>query len=145
MARPMSITRILAPLWQPACRAAFFLTLVFALYMALAPAPIATPTLDSYGDKAEHMLAFATLTTLARLGWTRAPNWLVLERLSFIGALIEVFQAIPSLHRDCDWHDWVADTLAIMATLGVIKLLRLSGVLDMANRPRLRPVTRGNA
>ena len=141
----MSLIRFCAPLWQPFCRAAFFMALVFTLYMALAPMPLATPTLDSYGDKFEHMLAFVTLTSLARLGWTRAPNWLVLERLSFIGALIEVFQAIPSLHRDCDWHDWVADTLAIMATLGAIKLLRLTGVLNGLHLPGPQPVVQGNA
>ena len=35
------------------------------------------------------------------------------ERLSFLGALIEVLQAIPELHRDCDIRDWIADTAAI--------------------------------
>ena len=134
----------LLQLQRPVFRAAFFVALITTLYMALDPAPIATPTLDSYGDKVEHMLAFATLTITARLGWTKAPNWLLLERLSFIGALIEVFQAIPELHRDCDWHDWVADTLAIMATLGAMIILgKLAARL--AGLPGLRPVARSNA
>lgn len=130
-------------MWQPFFRAAFFVSLVFTLYMALDPAPMPTPTLDSYGDKVEHMLAFVTLTGLARLGWTRAPDWLLLERLSFIGALIEVFQAIPSLHRDCDWHDWVADTLAILATLVAIRMLGALGVLKffMLPDPHTAPAT----
>ena len=116
-------------------RVAFVLALGFTLYMALYPAPIATPTLDRYGDKFEHMLAFSTLTLLARLGFTRMPNWLILERLSFIGALIEVFQAIPALHRDCDWHDWIADSFAIVAMLVLIEGVRLRKALGLLPQP----------
>ena len=104
--------------------------------MALYPEAIATPTLDSYGDKFEHMLAFGTLTFLARLGFAKMPNWLILERLSFIGALIEVFQAIPALHRDCDWHDWIADSLAIIGMLVVVEGLRLREHLGLVPKTR---------
>ena len=45
------------------------------------------------------------------------------ERLSFLGAMIEVAQAIPALHRDCDIRDWVADSLAILAVTLVANLL----------------------
>ena len=38
--------------------------------------------------------------------------------------MIEVIQAIPSLHRDCDWHDWLADTIGVMVSLGIIRLFR---------------------
>ena len=104
-------------------RPAFFLALAFTLFMALSPSPPAMPT-DGFGDKFQHMMAFGTLTVLARLGFVKMPNWLILERLSFIGALIEVFQAMPSVHRDCDWRDWVADTVAIAVMLLVLALLR---------------------
>ena len=40
-----------------------------------------------------------------------------------MGALIEVFQAIPALHRDCDWRDWLADTLAVAGVLLVLRLV----------------------
>ncbi|HWU01564.1 MAG TPA: hypothetical protein VN222_02395 [Novosphingobium sp.] len=99
------------------------LAVPFTVFMALAPKPPATP-LDGFGDKFEHMLAFATLTVLARFAFPRAGAMRLLERLSFLGALIEVFQNIPSLHRDCDWKDWVADTLAIAVALLLCEALR---------------------
>jgi hypothetical protein len=102
-------------------RAAFAAASAFALTMALLPKPPKVP-IDAFGDKFEHMLAFATLALLARLAFPRASAWRLLERLSFFGALIEVFQAIPALHRDCDWHDWVADTIAIAAMLALLGL-----------------------
>jgi VanZ family protein len=98
-------------------------TLVFVTYMALNPAPPATP-LDQYGDKIEHMSAFATLAILAAISFPTASVWKIGERLSFFGALIEVFQAIPSLHRDCDWHDWVADTFALSVALYLFTLAK---------------------
>jgi hypothetical protein len=36
--------------------------------------------------------------------------------------LIDVFQAVPSLHRDCDWRDWMADTIAVGVALVVLKV-----------------------
>lgn len=107
-------------------RPAFFLAAAFALVMALLPVP---PKLeiDRFGDKFEHMLAFATLALLARLAWRSASAWRILERLSFFGALIEVFQSIPSLHRDCDPKDWVADTLAAGLVLAIAQWLKNRG------------------
>ena len=104
-------------------QALFWLALAFAVTMALLPHPPVTP-LDRLGDKAEHMLAFATLALLATQAFPRAPLFRIGERLSFAGALIEVLQAIPALHRDCDIRDWIADTLAITAVLTAIALWR---------------------
>jgi len=95
----------------------------FAVYMALTPKPPSLP-IDKFGDKFAHMLAFFTLTILARAAFPKARWQSVLERLSFLGALIEVFQAIPSLHRDCQWNDWVADTLAISVALALVWALQ---------------------
>jgi hypothetical protein len=103
-------------------RLALALALIFTLYMALSPNPMATP-IDRFGDKFEHMTAFGTLAVMARLAFARMPALRILERLSFFGALIEVFQAIPALHRDCDWHDWVADTLALAIALALFELV----------------------
>ncbi len=105
---------------QPS-RLLFLVASAFTLFMALSPKPPHMPT-DRFGDKFEHVLAFATLTFLARLAFPRASAGRILERLSFFGALIEVFQNIPALHRDCDWHDWLADTLAIAVTLALCEL-----------------------
>lgn len=115
------------PRFIAAMRVAFWLALVFALVMALVPQPPKL-TIYSMGDKFAHMLAFATLTALAGLGFPSAKPWRVAERLSFVGALIEVVQALPVLYRDCDIRDWIADTIAI-----VVVTLLLQAIL-----PRLR-------
>lgn len=101
---------------------AFWAALLFAVVMALLPKPPEMPS-DRFGDKINHILAFATLALLAALAYPRARRWLVVERLSFLGAMIEVAQSIPALHRDCDIRDWVADTLAVMVMTGVIALI----------------------
>jgi len=102
-------------------RIAFCGALIFAVVMALLPHP---PVSLSNNDKYQHMLAFGTLTVLAVAGWPHAELLRIGERLSFLGALIEVMQSIPSLHRDCDIHDWLADTLVIVVVLIVVALWR---------------------
>jgi membrane protease YdiL (CAAX protease family) len=101
----------------------FWLALVFAVTMALLPHPPHLP-IDGFGDKFEHMLAFATLTVLGSFAFPEMPRWRLAERLSFLGALIEVMQSIPALHRDCDIRDWIADTLAILIVTGLVALGR---------------------
>jgi len=97
-------------------RFGFFAAAALAVIMALLPTPPGNP-LDAMGDKVEHMTAFGVLALLARLGWRHAGSLRILERLSFLGALIEVFQSIPALHRDCDPLDWIADTAAVAVVL----------------------------
>lgn len=99
------------------------LAVVAAVTMALLPDPPPLP-IDRYGDKMQHMLAFAVLAALSGLAFPKARLIRIGERLSFLGALIEVLQSIPAVHRDCDIRDWIADTLAIAATLLVLALLR---------------------
>lgn len=101
-------------------RIAFCLALAFAVTMALLPHPPQVPA----GDKYQHMAAFGTLTVLAAAGWTRTGLFRIGERLSFLGALIEVVQSIPALHRDCDVMDWVADTVVVAGVLLVVRLYR---------------------
>lgn len=105
-------------------RGLFVVALVFALTMALLPHP---PHLiiDRWGDKAQHMLVFATLAGLGGLAFPEMPLTRLGERLSFLGAMIEVCQAMPIIHRDCDIRDWIADTLAIAI---VLTLLTVAGV-----------------
>lgn len=105
-------------------KVAFWTAATVAVTMALLPHP---PHLyiDRFGDKAEHMLAFAVLSGLAAFAFPVLPRWRIAWRLSLLGALIEVGQAIPWLHRDSDVRDWVADTLAILVVLGALWVLRL--------------------
>lgn len=104
-------------------RLALAVALVFAVTMALLPHPPQVPT-DRFGDKFNHMLAFAVLAWLAAKAYPAAPLFRIGERLSFLGALIEVMQSIPALHRDCDIRDWVADTLSIAAVLFLVWAIR---------------------
>jgi VanZ family protein len=98
-------------------RLGFWASLLVALFMALSPHPPHT-VLDHYGDKVQHMLAFGVLTFLAQCNFGRTPRWRIAERLSFLGALIEVSQSLPILHRDCDIYDWVADTIVVVIVTG---------------------------
>jgi VanZ family protein len=104
-------------------RVALVLAVIFAVTMALLPKPPHMP-IDQYGDKFGHMLAFATMALLAALSYPTARLFRIGERLSFLGAMIEVLQSIPSLHRDCDIHDWIADTLAITVVLLLVWFAR---------------------
>ena len=99
-------------------RIVFYLAALFATVMALLPHPPHLP-FDYLGDKIHHMAAFGTLAVLARVGFPAASNRLILERLSFFGAMIEVAQSIPALHRDCDILDWAADTGAVIVALAL--------------------------
>ncbi|TPG13225.1 hypothetical protein EAH84_06485 [Sphingomonas oligophenolica] len=102
-------------------RVVFWAALAFAVTMALLPHP---PITLSDNDKFQHMLVFGMLTILAVAGYPEAELLRIGERLSFLGALIEVLQSIPSLHRDCDIRDWVADTLVIVVVLLVVVAYR---------------------
>jgi VanZ family protein len=104
-------------------RVGLAIAIVVALTMALLPKPPHLP-IDRFGDKFEHSLAFATMAILAVMGFPREPLLRIGERLSFLGALIEVLQSIPALHRDCDIRDWIADTIAIAVTLWIVSLVR---------------------
>lgn len=106
-----------------AAKVAFGAALVITLAMALLPHPPKLP-IDSLGDKFEHSLAFVALTMLAWKSFPGASLWRIGERLSFLGALIEVLQAIPALHRDCDIFDWMTDTAAIIVVLVIVGACR---------------------
>lgn len=105
-------------------RSLFWIALAFATVMAVLPKPPETP-IDQYGDKFAHILAFTTLAFFGNLGFPRTQRIRIVERLSFLGAVIEVVQSIPGLHRDCDIRDWVADSLAvIVVTTGFVLYAR---------------------
>jgi VanZ family protein len=94
----------------PLRRLLFWAAAAFAFVMAVLPHPPELPGNPS--DKLQHVAAFATLGLLAAWAYLEAPVLRLLGGLSLFGALIELAQAIPALHRDSDVKDWIADTLA---------------------------------
>ena len=101
---------------------AFAASLLLTLVMAWLPHPPVVPLHED--DKLWHVVAFVTLSFLATLAFPAAPPARIGERLSFLGALIEVVQSIPALHRDCDIKDWIADTAAIAVALAIVAGIR---------------------
>lgn len=89
--------------------AAVVLTLVFAW----TPHP---PVLIAY-DNAQHGLAFAILAILGRMAFRKLPWQVLALSLAVLGAIIEIVQLIPQLHRSSDVYDWYADVAAMMLGL----------------------------
>lgn len=110
------------PRFRLALQIAFVIACLIGVAYALMPMPPKLPT-NSWGDKVEHMLGFAALAVLALAAFPRMSRWLVVERLSFLGALVEVLQSIPGLGRDCDIRDWIADTVAVLVVVGLVALV----------------------
>ena len=103
----------------PILRIAFWVAAVTALVMALIPHPPHLPGEPS--DKVQHILAFLSLGALGSFAYPKTNPVYLGVGLSFFGALIEVLQLIPALHRDSDPVDWMADTTAVAL---IIILLR---------------------
>ena len=99
---------------------AFWGALTFAFVMALLPKPPQVPGNPS--DKTQHMIAFAVLASLASHAYVRVPLWKVGVGLAAFGALIELLQSIPALHRDASLWDLFADCAAVFVVLLVTHL-----------------------
>src|ERR1700754_1522704 len=99
---------------------AFFLAVACAFVMATLPKPPILP--GNPQDKIQHITAFVVLTVLAIPAFPRVRLPYIVIGLSAFGALIEIVQAIPALHRDSDWRDWLADTVAILGAMLVTLL-----------------------
>ena len=103
-------------------RALFWALALFALVMALIPHPPEIPGDPS--DKVQHAVAFATLALVGSLAYPRLTHLRLIVALSLFGALIELAQAVPVLHRDSDPVDWVTDTVACAVVLLLVRWWR---------------------
>ena len=103
-------------------RILFWTATGFAFVMAVIPHPPQLP--GEPNDKIQHIAAFATLSVLGAWAYARAPLLRMAIGLSLFGALIEIVQAIPALHRDSDVLDWIADTAACVAVLLLVRWWR---------------------
>jgi hypothetical protein len=108
-------------------QAAFFAALIFTFYSAVIPPKQALQLVP--WDKAEHFIAFYALTGLAVAAFPRRHLFIVGASLSGFGALIEFVQGLDIVHRDRDFWDWVADTIAIVAALAPMLLVWWRGVV----------------
>jgi hypothetical protein len=111
---------------QRLAQVAFFAAVIFTFYSAVIP-PTEAVQLVPY-DKAEHFMAFYGLTGLAAAGFPRLHVLIIGAALSGFGALIEVVQGLPFVHRDEDFWDWVADTAAVAAALSPMLLVGWRGL-----------------
>ena len=103
-------------------RALFWAAATFAFVMAVLPHPPQVP--GAPNDKIQHISAFVTLAALGAWAYRRTPLLKLAIGLSLFGALIEVVQMIPALHRDSDVLDWIADTAAVMGVLLLVSWWR---------------------
>ncbi|MDB6086682.1 MAG: VanZ family protein [Gammaproteobacteria bacterium] len=109
---------------------AFFAALLFTFYSAVIPPQHALQLVP--WDKAEHFIAFYGLTGLAAAAFPRRKLIVIVTMLSGFGALIEYVQGLPLVHRDRDFWDWVADTIAIIAALAPMLLVWWRGIAKAA-------------
>jgi len=107
----------------PLRRLLFWAAALLAFVMAVLPHPPELPGNPS--DKLQHMAAFATLAALGAWAYAATALLQLLAGLSLFGALIEVVQAIPAIHRDSDVKDWLADTIAAGLVLLLIRWRRM--------------------
>jgi len=110
--------------WVISARMALAICILFTAWGAFAPEHSYKPHLFPW-DKAEHFSAFFSLTACAIVAFPRMPLLWVGAALSGSGALIEVVQGLPWVHRDSSITDWAADTIAVCAVMGVIFATRL--------------------
>lgn len=121
-------------MFERLCRFAFWLALIFAFVMAVLPQPPQLPGAPT--DKVQHILAFVVLTILANAGYSRLRPMTVVFALAGFGALIEIVQAIPALHRSSDIVDWLADMAAALITMAIVIGLRRLGLTMDGKRAR---------
>ena len=100
-------------------RSLFWSAATFAFVMAVLPHPPQVPGDPS--DKVQHIVAFACLALLGSMAYPRLDAAKLVLGLSAFGAVIELVQLIPRLHRDSDALDWLADTAAVVAMVLAIR------------------------
>lgn len=96
------------------------LAVAVLLYLCLAPSE-GLPRVNLW-DKAEHAIGWAVLTGSGLVLFPRQPLRVMAFSVAF-GALIEVLQGLPVIHRDSDIKDWLADLVGAAVAYGLFRLL----------------------
>jgi VanZ family protein len=92
-------------------RLAFVICLIAVMVLSLLPNEQAA-RLSTGWDKSNHVLAFAVLAILGRLGWPRAPVPIFVGLAGF-ALLIELLQGLTT-YRRADGMDVVADIVGLV-------------------------------
>ena len=108
--------------WLLVARAGLAVALTTTLILAFSP-PSPGPGLLPW-DKAEHFLAFYVLTGLTAAAFPAGRIWTIVAGMLALGAAIEFIQALPFVHRDADFWDWVADGVGVSFALAPLLLSR---------------------
>ena len=98
----------------------FWTACVFAFVMAVLPHPPRVP--GDPPDKIQHIFAFLVLAALGHFAYPAVKKRVLWIGLMAFGALIEVAQMIPQIHRDSDPYDWIADTAASLTVFVILAL-----------------------
>ena len=98
----------------------YWAAMLFAFVMAVMRHPPMLPGEPS--DKVQHIVAFIVLALLGRLAYPKTRKRDLLFGLMAFGALIEIAQALPIVHRDSDPLDWFADTAAALTVFVIVAL-----------------------
>ncbi len=113
-------------------KGAFWVCFVVLNALALSPAPYLPPLeIFSWWDKAQHAIAFGTLTLLAALAYPAVSKFRIGFLLLALGVLIEVLQYFSG-YRYGDWQDAVADGVGVLVGLGsAVLLMRFDGLVQL--------------
>ncbi|MBU6373337.1 MAG: VanZ family protein [Alphaproteobacteria bacterium] len=105
--------------WRKAAPVLFVMALAVAFIGAVWPDPSSDQVFGS--DKVLHIFAFSVLSFL---GFFSIPKGRVVALgvgLSLFGAAIEFFQGLSFVGRDADFQDWIADTVAVIVVLLILR------------------------
>ena len=108
----------------PFVRALFFLVLIGATYLFFAPAELVSSEIFNWWDKAQHAVAFSTLTLLAMFAYY--PNWKIIGfALILYGGAVELVQSFTTW-RSGDIADWGADCFGVILIIVAYHLVRIT-------------------
>jgi VanZ family protein len=104
-------------------KGAFWVCFVVINALALSPAPYLPPLeIFSWWDKAQHAIAFGTLTVLAVLAYPGVSKVRIGFLLLALGVLIEVLQYLGG-YRFGDWQDAVADGVGVLVGMAMARVM----------------------
>lgn len=124
----MRIPRAPGPLRLAAYMAAWSVL----MWLSLAPQD-ELPRALSFWDKAQHGLAYATLTLIGAAAFPERVGLMVIVSLA-TGGLAEVLQGLEGLGRQADWRDMVANMTGVAGGL-VLRHAVLRGLAGRRGSP----------